>query len=799
MAKTTRYNEAFPQLEQQTRAAGAEAAKYAETLKTVTGQLENMLKVTAQGIKLNGGSTLSEIEALQKAYQQTGVMTEELAKAKLLLAKAETEATKQLILENKERDRQAKISQKAAQAAQKEIGAYKQMSKQLTDLRNKYKDLAAAGQANTAAGKGLLKQVTDLDGKLKQIDATVGQHQRNVGNYRSALEGLPGPIGNAVSSVGQLSKAFMALLANPVGAVIAAIVVSLYALFNAFTKTDSGGTQFAAVMEQISAITEVCMQRLAGFARGLMALGRGDWAAAMFEFDESLKGIGKQLEDATAAAKAYTFAIDELEDAEISYISEHAKRSKEISELEFFASDKRNSAQARRDALTLAIQLGEEEVKKMAEFAKRRYEIELDYAAALYQIDVNTLKQFIEADDAIADEMLKSNAQLAKARDDMNDEGQKKLEEAHAKVISEEQKFFEENKRNVGKLSAFDEEQKKEKEAADKLAAEEKEKLNKEKIAREKWLNDKLSELYQQNLDAVKAAKKKEQDILDKAEAKRLEKEDQKWAAYQKRVKENADAAEKAAEERAERIMMIEEMIADDLERRTNQKLAALDKEVEASKEQQEILMALAVAGNKDAEASITVERKRQAELEAERAKQAEKARKQQLYIAAVQGYTAKVQAGDKNAVFSELKDLGILLAGIQLLPSFYEGTEDTGAGGGLDGKGGFGAILHPRERVVDAANNRKFHGLPNDVAADVVDMATKNILLNPFDRVSVAPGGELQGMGLNVLAEKLDAIERNTANNQKFEYIPVEKALIETITTKGKVQRNHYKAGGLW
>lgn len=44
--------------------------------------------------------------------------------------------------------------------------------------------------------------------------------------------------------------------------------------------------------------------------------------------------------------------------------------------------------------------------------------------------------------------------------------------------------------------------------------------------------------------------------------------------------------------------------------------------------------------------------------------------------------------------------------------PSFFVGTDDTGSGGGLDGRGGFAAVLHPHEAVINAERNSEAPGL---------------------------------------------------------------------------------------
>lgn len=73
---------------------------------------------------------------------------------------------------------------------------------------------------------------------------------------------------------------------------------------------------------------------------------------------------------------------------------------------------------------------------------------------------------------------------------------------------------------------------------------------------------------------------------------------------------------------------------------------------------------------------------------------------------------------------------LSALAAGIgfvgSLIPSFYDGTEDTGKGGNLDGKGGFHAILHPNERVMTAQQNKRLGGASNEEVTRMYEMAKR-------------------------------------------------------------------------
>lgn len=76
-------------------------------------------------------------------------------------------------------------------------GSYRELNDQLVKARKAFKELSKA-EREGAPGKELLARIQSLDTELKNIDAGIGQYQRNVGNYRSALDGLGNIAGGAL-------------------------------------------------------------------------------------------------------------------------------------------------------------------------------------------------------------------------------------------------------------------------------------------------------------------------------------------------------------------------------------------------------------------------------------------------------------------------------------------------------------------------------------------------------------------------------------------------------------------------
>lgn len=65
----------------------------------------------------------------------------------------------------------------------------KEMGAELTALKNAYRSLSKA-ERESDAGKELLKRIQELDAEMKAADASMGDFQRNVGNYPGAVQPL---------------------------------------------------------------------------------------------------------------------------------------------------------------------------------------------------------------------------------------------------------------------------------------------------------------------------------------------------------------------------------------------------------------------------------------------------------------------------------------------------------------------------------------------------------------------------------------------------------------------------------
>jgi len=174
------------------------------------------------------------------------------------------------------------------------------------------------------------------------------------------------------------------------------------------------------------------------------------------------------------------------------------------------------------------------------------------------------------------------------------------------------------------------------------------------------------------------------------------------------------DKAKKAAEKRKETIEQFATKTAEYFIKKSNEKIAQIDKEIAAAQKQSDTLKALAENGNINAQQSLARNQEiiNQANLKKER--ELKKQKRMEAGLAIFKLFSAN--ADKKNPLAATIADTTGLLAFISSLPAFHDGTEDTGTNGnGIDGKGGFHAVLHPNERVLPKSLNDQIGSMSNE------------------------------------------------------------------------------------
>lgn len=122
------------------------------------------------------------IAELNKAEEQNGYLTDK-QRAYLDRLNEELVQRKQAVSELNIIIRQQVKEEQAAEGSMKQLGV------QLGLMRAAYRDLTEA-EKDSPFGKQLLASIQQADDAIKGMDATIGNYQRNVGNYASGWNGL---------------------------------------------------------------------------------------------------------------------------------------------------------------------------------------------------------------------------------------------------------------------------------------------------------------------------------------------------------------------------------------------------------------------------------------------------------------------------------------------------------------------------------------------------------------------------------------------------------------------------------
>ena len=187
------------------------------------------------------------------------------------------------------------------------MGAHKEKAQALegsyNDLQNQLKELKTAWkETNDEAERDVLGQkINELNTQLKEMDASIGDFHRNVGNYESAWNGLTGVMENGDKITDDLEKGIKAF-GTALGMSdkqVNALSKSLKSLKDGFkiakdiAKAKEESTKLAAAEQQAAAggTALATSQKAAGTAAKTMAVSEGTATVATKGLSVAMRGL----------------------------------------------------------------------------------------------------------------------------------------------------------------------------------------------------------------------------------------------------------------------------------------------------------------------------------------------------------------------------------------------------------------------------------------------------------------------------------------------------------------------------
>ena len=272
-----------------TAATQAETTAYHDLLSELKAANDEKTKAMAQ-IRLYSNEIArlkADVAALNKEEQQNGQLSAK-KRAQVLDAAVSIEEYKQEISQlRRELANQIKLEQTA-------IGSINEMSQALTRMRAVYKNLSTADREG-AQGQTMLKNIESLDTKIKELDASMGVHTRNVGNYASGFNMLGFQIQQVARELPSLAygpQIFFSAISNN----LPMLADEIARAKKSVDELKKAGQTFTPVWKQIASSIFSWQTLLVAGVTVLTLYGKEitNWVASLFK--------GKTTIDASAAA-----------------------------------------------------------------------------------------------------------------------------------------------------------------------------------------------------------------------------------------------------------------------------------------------------------------------------------------------------------------------------------------------------------------------------------------------------------------------------------------------------------------
>lgn len=268
-----------------------------------------------------------------------------------------------------------RVLEGAISAKNEELGTIQKLDAENKKLRASLRNLDLTTKEGQKTQKEYIAQINKNTEFIKQNSDAAIQQKMNIGNYKSALDLLPGSLKNAATGFQSVGAAAKMFLANPIVLAITAIVGVIAGLIKAFKGTEEGGDRLKKKFDQIKAVIDVVKDRIENFALGLAKVFRGE--QKLKDLKGTFKDMGDEIEREIRLAGELRDMIEQLENVEIDLLVTSAARRTEINRLREAAADQNKTEEERITLLHRANRLIEEEAKAQQDVLLTRIANEL--------------------------------------------------------------------------------------------------------------------------------------------------------------------------------------------------------------------------------------------------------------------------------------------------------------------------------------------------------------------------------------------------------------------------------------
>lgn len=290
--------------------------------------------------------------------------------------------------------------QNQRKANEENEGSLVQLRAQLSNLTTAYDKLSREERESGEQGKALRDAINATTTEIKNAEEATQRYYRNVGNYQNAIQnaiganskwfqglqtistamqgGFKNAMTTATGAVSTFGKQLLALLANPIVAVIAGIVAVVTALASAIKSDEEATNSLQRILAPFKGLLDMvtlALQNMVTFIlKGVegfenLAMGLSKLAEKLPVVGNAFKNVNTAMNNQLEATKAHQKATEmEREQAVKS-----AQTQNEIAKLRNkVAQSDKYTQKERRDFLKQAIALEKQEAQQQQALAKQK-------------------------------------------------------------------------------------------------------------------------------------------------------------------------------------------------------------------------------------------------------------------------------------------------------------------------------------------------------------------------------------------------------------------------------------------
>lgn len=446
-------------------------------------------------IKVDVGEAIKGIDSLNAAVAEQKKRQQELKEQIKQLEEAEGDNTDAIaemreayiLSQQKVKDYNSQIQslsksvQNQLKIDRENIGSMQQLRAQLSNLTKAYDSLSAE-EREAAKGQELKDKINEVTDALKNSEEATQRYYRNVGNYENAIKntiGLNGKYGQTLQNVADatkdgitpalgvmkialiaVGKQLLALMANPIVAMIAALAAAFLGAAKGIKSSEESMARFKAVTAAFKPIGDAVTNVFQAMGKALLSvvewIGKG--VGGFSRLLEKLPIVGDNIKAINEESRRYI----QLEKDKQALVERNRKLLVDESNAELQVSELRVKAKEKE------LYTDQERLK----FVQEANEIERKIAEEKKAVAEENLR-LLKEETAATENIAEINDKLARAEADVN--------RATIEYNSKKRELLEQENTIKNEIAA-----------KDKARADEAKRLNDEKIKQQKEYNDLL-------------------------------------------------------------------------------------------------------------------------------------------------------------------------------------------------------------------------------------------------------------------------------------------------------------------